>query len=150
MLAGGGVMKLIVGLGGLLFSSLVCAEHYGAALTSRQAVTVDSAIKQLASQPTARVVVQSKVGKVCMAKGCWLGLTDTGGEVRVTFKDYGFFVPPSLMGKTVLVEGVLEKTTLSLAETRHYVQDAGGDPSKVTQPRVEYRIVASGVEVLGS
>jgi hypothetical protein len=142
-------MKLIVGLACVLFSGVVMAEHYGAPLDSRTAVSVDSAIQQLAGKRSAAVVVQSKVAKVCQAKGCWLGLSNASGEVRVTFKDYGFFVPPSLIGKTVLVEGVLEKVTLSLAETRHYVRDAGGDPAKVTQPRVEYRIVASGVEVKG-
>jgi len=142
-------MKLVVGLVFTLFSGLVCAQQYGAPLESRQAIPIESAIKQLAGQRTARVVVQSKVGKVCMAKGCWLGLTNADGEVRVTFKDYAFFVPPSLIGKTVLVEGTLEKVTMSLAETKHYVEDEGGDPSKVTQPRVEYRIVASGVEVKG-
>jgi hypothetical protein len=141
-------MKYIVGLLCIAISSLACAaEHYGAPLKSRQAVPIDAAIQQLGGKRRANVVVQSKVGKVCMAKGCWLGLTDANGDVRVTFKDYGFFVPPSLIGKTVMVEGTLEKVTMSLADTRHYVQDAGGDPSKVTQPRVEYRLVATGVEV---
>jgi hypothetical protein len=140
-------MKLAVALVCLSFSGLVGAEQYGAPLKSRQAIPIESAIEQLAGQRTAQVVVQSKVGKVCMAKGCWLGLTNASGEVRVTFKDYGFFVPASLIGKTVLVEGILEKVTMSLAESRHYVEDAGGDPATVTQPRVEYRIVASGVEV---
>lgn len=136
-----------VALAGVLFSGLAAAEHYGAPLKSRQAVSLDTAIQQLSKRTSTQVVVQSKVGKVCMAKGCWLGLTNESGDVRVTFKDYGFFVPQSLIGKTVLVEGTLEKVTMSLAETKHYVADAGGDPSKVTAPRVEYRIVASGVEV---
>jgi hypothetical protein len=140
-------MKFTVGLVFTLLSSVVCAQQYGAPLKSRQAIPIEAAIKQLASQRTAQVVVQSKVGKVCTAKGCWLGLSSADGEVRVTFKDYAFFVPASLVGQTVLVEGTLEKVTLSLAETRHYVEDAGGDPATVTQPRVEYRIVASGVEV---
>jgi hypothetical protein len=140
-------MKVIVGVACVLLSSLACAENYGAPLKSRQAISLDSAIQQLAGQRTAAVVVESKVDKVCTAKGCWLGLSNPSGEIRVTFKDYGFFVPPSLIGKTVLVEGVLEKVTLSLAETKHYVKDAGGDPATVTQPRVEYRIVARGVEV---
>lgn len=140
-------MKLTIALACVLFSGMVHAEHYGAPLTSRQAISLDSALQQLAGKRTTQVVVQSKVGKVCMAKGCWLGLTTASGEVRVTFKDYGFFVPQNLIGKTVLVEGLIEKVTLSLAETKHYIEDAGGDPSKVTQPRVEYRIVASGVEV---
>lgn len=140
-------MKAIVALACVLISSLACAEHYGAPLASRQAISLDAAIQKLAKQNTAAVVVESKVDKVCTVKGCWLGLRNPSGEIRVTFKDYKFFVPPSLIGKTVLVEGVLEKVTLSLAESKHYVEDAGGDPATVTQPRVEYRIVASGVEV---
>lgn len=142
-------MKYLVGLLCLTVSGLACAEHYGAPLKSRQAVSVDSAIKQLAGKSRTQVVLQSKVGKVCQAKGCWLGLTNASGDVRVTFKDYAFFVPPNLVGKTVMVEGTLEKVTMSLADTKHYVEDSGGAPSKVTQPRVEYRLLASGVEVTG-
>jgi hypothetical protein len=48
-----------------------------------------------------------------------------------------------------LVEGTLEKVVMTLEDTKHYVKDAGGDPSQVTSPRTEYRIVASGVEVKG-
>lgn len=142
-------MKFIVGLVCILFASVVCAEHYGAPLQSRQAISLESAIQQLTTQRSAAVLVQSKVDKVCTAKGCWLGLATAKGDVRVTFKDYGFFVPPNIVGKTVWVEGVLEKVTLSLAQSKHYVEDAGGDPAAVTQPRVEYRIVARGVEVKG-
>jgi hypothetical protein len=75
-----------------------------------------------------------------------MALTGAGEDVRVTFKDYGFFVPSSIIGKTVLVEGTLEKVVMSLEDTKHYVKDAGGDPSTVTQPRTEYRIVATGVQ----
>lgn len=140
-------MKLVIALLAVLTSGVVHAQQYGAPLKSREAVSIDSALQQLTSKDSVQVVVQSKVDKVCQAKGCWLGLSNAKGDVRVTFKDYGFFVPPNLIGKTVLVEGKLEKVTMSLAETRHYVEDEGGDPTKVTQPRVEYRMVATGVEV---
>jgi len=131
-----------------LVSTLVFAEHYGAPIKAKNAVSLDAALRQLASKSVAQVLVQSKVEKVCTVKGCWLALASTSGDVRVTFKDYAFFVPGSLIGKTVRVEGALEKVTLSLEDTKHYVKDAGGDPATVTQPRTEYRIVASGVETI--
>jgi len=140
-------MKVIVALVLIFASTLALAEHYGAPIKAKNPVALATAITQLEKQSTASVLVESKVDKVCEAKGCWLGLVSDNGDVRVTFKDYAFFVPSSLIGKTVIVEGVLEKVTMTLDETKHYVKDAGGDPSSVTEPRVEYRIVASGVEV---
>ena len=65
----------------------------------------------------------------------------------MTFKDYAFFVPPTLMGKTVLAQGELKKVAMTLEETKHYVKDAGGDPATVTEPRAHYELTASGVLV---
>jgi hypothetical protein len=127
--------------------AIASAEQYGAQIKSKNPLTLQAALKQLDGMPNADVLIESKVDKVCVAKGCWMALTNAKDDVRVTFKDYGFFVPSSIIGKTVLVEGKLEKVVMSLEDTKHYVKDAGGDPSKVTQPRTEYRIVASGVEV---
>lgn len=140
-------MKIVLGFALGLVTTLACAEQYGAPLTRRDPLTLEAAVKQLDGKSAATVLVESKVDKVCEAKGCWLGLKSDSGELHVTFKDYAFFVPQSLIGKTVLVEGRLEKATMTLEETRHYVKDAGGDPAKVTQPRVHYQLVASGVEV---
>jgi hypothetical protein len=140
-------MRNVLLLSLALFPALALGEHYGAPIAKKNAVSLPAAIGQLQSKSSAPVLVESKVDKVCVVKGCWLGLVDAKNDVRVTFKDYAFFVPASLIGKTVIVEGVLEKVTMTLEETKHYVKDAGGDPSKVTEPRVEYRIVASGVEV---
>jgi hypothetical protein len=132
----------------LLLPLLASAEQYGAPIAKKNPTTLAAAVKRLESSPKAAVQVESKVEKICVVKGCWLALTDAANaDIRVTFKDYAFFVPASLVGKTVIVEGVMEKVTMSLEETKHYVKDAGGDPATVTKPRVEYRIVASGVEV---
>ena len=140
-------MKLTVGISLALIATLAWAEQYGAPIKATNPIALSAAIKQLDARATAPVLVEAKVDKICVVKGCWLGLVNDKDDVRVTFKDYAFFVPPSLIGKTVVVEGVLEKVTMSLEETKHYVKDAGGDPSTVTTPRVEYRIVASGVAV---
>jgi Domain of unknown function (DUF4920) len=131
------------------WAAIASAEHYGAEIKSKTPLSLAAAIKQLDSKPSADVLIESKVDKVCVVKGCWMALTNSNAkdDVRVTFKDYGFFVPSSIIGKTVLVEGKLEKVVMSLEDTKHYVKDAGGDPSTVTTPRTEYRIVANGVQV---
>jgi hypothetical protein len=140
-------MKYVVAMLLCCWAAIASAEHYGAQIKAKNPLSLQAAIKQLDSMPSAAVLIESKVDKVCVAKGCWMALTNAKDDVRVTFKDYGFFVPSSIIGKTVLVEGKLEKVVMSLEDTKHYVKDAGGDPSTVTAPRTEYRIVASGVEV---
>jgi len=140
-------MKYLASLVLVTLSFAAHAEQYGAPLTRSSPVTLQAALKQLDAKPAADVLIESKVDKVCVVKGCWMALTNANDNVRVTFKDYGFFVPSSIIGKTVLVEGRLEKVVMSLEDTKHYVKDAGGDPNTVTSPRTEYRIVASGVQV---
>ena len=53
--------------------------------------------------------------KACEKKGCWMELAADakGPGVRVTFKDYGFFVPLDSAGRTAKVEGVVKVAELS-------------------------------------
>ena len=127
--------------------SNVKADQFGAPVKGTNPISVDAAIAQFkkANQPT--MLVEAKVDKVCLKKGCWMALKSKTTDVRVTFKDYGFFVPVSLVGKTVWVEGALSEKKLSLEQTKHYVEDEGGDPSKVTEARTDYQFVATGVLV---
>jgi hypothetical protein len=39
-------------------------------------------------------------------------------------KDYAFFVPTALEGKTVVLEGSAESKTTSVKELQHYAEDA--------------------------
>jgi hypothetical protein len=124
------------------------ADKFGADLTLKDSITVDAAIKMMAENKDKTVLLKAKVDKVCEKKGCWMALKSESTDVRVTFKDYGFFVPISLVGKTVLVQGQMSEKKLTLAQTKHYVEDAGGDPTKVTEPRNDYQFEAAGVVVL--
>ena len=140
-------MRIALGLLLALTATLASAEQYGAPITMQDPMTLEAAVKQLQGKPSATVLVEAEVGSICQVKGCWIGLKSTASELHVTFKDYAFFVPPTLMGKTVLAQGELKKVTMTLEETKHYVKDAGGDPATVTQPRVHYELTASGVQV---
>jgi hypothetical protein len=95
--------------------------------------------------------VTGTVTEVCKVKGCWMMLRDASSLVRVTFKDYGFFMPMDLVGKTVALEGVLSVETLTEAEARHYAEDAGKSKkeiAKIVGDKNEYSFEATGVVVL--
>ncbi|MEX1033370.1 MAG: DUF4920 domain-containing protein [Cellvibrionaceae bacterium] len=141
-------MKAAVTLFVLSLFSLTCfAEHYGAELSEAEPISVTEAIALVDANKQTTALVQGEVTSVCQAKGCWMGFSSEAGDVRVTFKDYGFFVPFSIVGKTVLAEGTVEKVQWSLKDSKHLTEDAGGDPDAVTEPIVEYQMVASGVKV---
>lgn len=140
-------MKYVLGLILPLLSLACLAAQYGAELSEVEPISVTEAIALADAGVKAAALVQAEVTTVCQTKGCWMGFSSEAGDVRVTFKDYGFFVPFSIVGKTVLAEGQLQKVALSLKDSKHYVEDAGGDPDTITEPMVEYNMLATGVKV---
>lgn len=94
---------------GLVAMTAGAAERYGAPLTRREPITLDAAVQSLGDRPDADVLVLSTVAKVCEQRGCWLALRSASSQLHVTFKEEAFFVPSTLIGKTVLVEGKLKK-----------------------------------------
>jgi hypothetical protein len=93
--------------------------------------------------------VTAKIEDVCQKKGCWMNLVDNkGNKVRVTFKDYAFFMPKDAAGKTAIVEGVAMIDETSIADLKEYAKDAGKtkeDIDKIKEPKRELVFEASGV-----
>jgi len=138
----------------LLFAGASFAEgakqpaKFGAEITLSESLTVDQAIGQIDQLKEKEVLVAGKVTKVCQMKGCWMAFNSQLGPVRVTFKDYAFFVSEELVGKRVLAQGRMFEQTMSVSEARHYAQDAGmskAEIEKITEPVQEFRFVASAV-----
>jgi hypothetical protein len=97
------------------------------------------------------VALEGTVRRACERKGCWMELampkSDKGPGVRVTFKDYGFFVPTDSAGRTAKVEGVVKVAELSEERAKHYESEGATVPrGKDGKPR-EVELVASGVEL---
>ena len=89
----------------------------------------------------------------CQAKGCWMSMKVNGNqEMRVTFRDYGFFVPLESAGKTAVVQGTLKKETTSVEDLRHYAVDGGMSPEeaakKFTKPEVGLSFIADGAIII--
>lgn len=93
------------------------------------------------------VRVATRVSRVCRKKGCFFIAREGSNVVRVSFKDYGFFVPTDISGKRVMLVGEVEVRDLTPDEARHIAEDLG-DPAKTIEPGSEYSIVASSVRVL--
>ena len=96
------------------------------------------------------VRVETRVSKVCQKKGCFFIAQQGDSVVRVSFKDYSFFVPTDISGKRVMLVGEVEARDVAPEEAEHLAEDLG-EPEGAIEPGTEYVIVASSVRVpLGS
>lgn len=127
---------------------------FGAPLSAAPTVAVSAVLADAKKYDDKDVKVTGTVSAACQKKGCWMtiGTGEAGAQtVRVSFKDYGFFVPKDCLGKKAVVEGHFKVSTMSVAEAQHYAEDAakeGAPVKKVTEPQKTYALVATGVELM--
>ncbi len=126
------------------------AGNYGASITDDKAVSIMEVSSLMGTSDSLELKLTGTIVKTCPKKGCWMTVDTGNGEtMRVTFKDYGFFVPKTEMaGKTVVFQGKAFKTTTSVEELQHYA-DAGGasdeEIAKITEAKDEISFIADGV-----
>ena len=127
-------------------------KMYGAPLTAAEPMAIGDLLSKPDGWKSRTVTVEGKVRKACTRKGCWMEVAASDKEgtpgCRVTFKDYGFFVPLDSAGSAARVQGTVEVDTLSASAVRHYEEEGMVFASKRpdgTAPEV--RIVATGVEL---
>jgi len=125
---------------------------FGAATTADGAVPVATVTSLLKNQESAQVKVVATVIDVCPKKGCWMQLEmPDQSKVFVKMKDYAFFVPTAITGKTVVIEGEVKTITTSVDELKHYAEDAKKSKEEIdaiTEPKSEVRLTASGILVV--
>ena len=121
--------------------------HRGApfTLTAKDRITLDAVADKAPEMAGKTVQVSGTVKSACLKKGCWMVLAGEKAKARITFKDYGFFVPLDSAGSTAIVEGKVEVKTLSEAERKHLAEDAGKTIDAI--PAHELRLEATGVEL---
>ena len=127
-------------------------QFYGESFQMEDFVPVASLTERLGENDSIMVTARGEVQEVCQAKGCWMTLKMENGErMRVTFKDYGFFVPKDIAGKEVIMQGKASYTTTDVATLQHLAKDAGKSEEEIAQisePEVALAFVANGVTVL--
>jgi uncharacterized protein DUF4920 len=137
----------------VLLAAAACASPDAARLaTYGGSPTIESAPlpldRALTEENLGRILaVKGRVAEVCKMKGCWMVLTDDRNTVRITFKDYAFFVPRDLAGKTVVAEGVLSRKVLTEEEAEHLAAESNAATPPARGTREEWALVASSVVV---
>ncbi len=125
---------------------------YGAATTAKGAIDIAELPAKLQQTDSLHTKVIAKVLEVCPKKGCWMKLqVNDSTTAFVKMKDYGFFVPLDITGKTIVLEGEAKLKTTSVNELRHYAEDAKKPQSEIdaiTEPKKEIRLLASGIKVV--
>ena len=135
---------------------LATTAFAGETITRGAAISRDAkavALTEVIAHPDAyiktAVVVEGVVATNCERKGCWMQLVPAEGKqgVRVTFKDYGFFVPLDSKGAKVRAEGVATVKTLSKKEADHLEEEGAKLLRNEDGTAREVSFVASGVEL---
>ncbi len=126
--------------------------NFGETITADGAMSPEEFLAAMEGKDSMEVKLATSINSCCKKKGCWMKLDMGEGnpEMRVRFKDYGFFVPLDSEGKSTVVQGVAFRDTTSIEDLRHYAEDAGKTEEEImaiTEPEVSLAFMASGAIV---
>lgn len=129
---------------------VITGNYFGETFTIEEEIHKQELVfDQLAITDTVMTQITGKIKEVCQAKGCWMNVAlDSGNEVFVRFKDYGFFVPKDAADKTVYMNGLAFLEEMSVEDQKHYAKDSGASEeeiAKITEPAYILRFEADGV-----
>jgi len=125
---------------------------FGAPLGSSPVTELGAVLKAPDKFADQSVLVEGDVRQACTRRGCWMELSSTSDPAapgcRVTFKDYGFFVPTDSAGSKARVEARVESKVLRPELVLHMESEGAKFPEKAPDGSArEVRLVASGVEM---
>lgn len=129
-------------------------KHFGAMIDFKKAISYDALLTKMEKTDSLNTKVAGKVSAVCLKKGCWMTMiSDQPGkpDMRITFKDYAFFMPKDIVGKRVVIDGFARIETTSVDVLRHYAEDAGKSKEEIaaiTKPLRELAFEAAGVLIM--
>jgi hypothetical protein len=115
-------------------------------------VALETLLKTPKAYLTNAARVTGHVRKACTKKGCWMELSTTPDPkapgCRVTFKDYGFFVPLDSAGSTAQLVGTAKLEIVSKDHVDHLEAEGATFANKNADgTATEVQIVATGVEL---
>jgi hypothetical protein len=127
-------------------------KTFGEPLTAGASVALADVLKAPDKFAEQSVLVEGEVRRACTRKGCWMELSEAQDPAapgcRVTFKDYGFFVPTDSAGSKARVQARVESKVLKPALVSHMEEEGAKFAQKEADGSArEVRLVASGVEL---
>ncbi len=121
----------------------------GAPVSVGPAIPVTQLVASARNYTERAVIVEGLITRECTEKGCWMQVApsaDANG-MRVTFKDYGFFIPQSMVGRRARMEGMTKVTTHSKAAADHLIGEGAQLQRNADGTATEVQFVANGVEL---
>ena len=125
---------------------------FGEEINLEDAITYPELLNRLSTEDSVTCKVTGIVQDVCQVKGCWMTMIDPSDddkpELFVKFKDYGFFMPLDISGKTVTMEGTAYTEITSVEDLKHYAEDNEATQEEIdaiTEPEEELKFMANGV-----
>lgn len=126
--------------------------HYGEKVEEGNALSLKAVLDSMGDKSEYRAKVKGDVTAVCQKKGCWMKMEKSDGNaIRISFKDYGFFVPKNLTGEKVVMRGRAYYDTIPVKRRRHFARDEGKSEDEVksiTDPKIQTAFKAEGVKIL--
>jgi hypothetical protein len=127
-------------------------KTFGSPVAAGTAVALDDVLKAPDKFADQSVLVEGEVRRACTRKGCWMELSTAQDPAapgcRVTFKDYGFFVPIDSAGSKARVEAKVESKLLKPSLVTHMEEEGAKFADKAADGSArEVRLVATGVEL---
>src|SRR5450432_1401810 len=128
------------------------SKSFGAAIAPGPELSLADVLQAPERFRDRSITVEGHVRSACTRRGCWMEVAESADPAlpgcRVTFKDYGFFVPTDSAGSRAKVQGTLGVNTLPPERVAHLESEGGQFPHKNPDGSVdELRLVANGVEL---
>ncbi len=124
--------------------------YFGEKISLEGAINPEEFLAAIENNDSIPAKLSTEILATCKMKGCWMDVA-LGDEsvMKVTFKDYGFFVPKEgAAGKETVIEGYAKTVETDVETLKHYAMDAGKSQEeidKITEPKQEIAFVATGV-----
>lgn len=132
----------------LVGEAKVVPGNYGNVVKEADAVSASILLQKVESSGSFKGKVSGQIKEVCTNKGCWFAMElPNGSSMRVTFKDYGFFIPTNSQGFPITIEGIATLTETDVETLRHYAEDQGKSKEAIeaiTASKKEITFEASG------
>ncbi|MGB0916673.1 MAG: DUF4920 domain-containing protein [Flavobacteriales bacterium] len=125
------------------------AGWYGEEFEMTEAISASDIAGLMSDSSSNEFVIKGEIEECCQKKGCWMKVATADGEsMRVSFKDYGFFVPLDAAGSTMTMKGIAVYDTISVDFLKHLAEDANATQEEIdaiTEPELAITFEATGV-----
>jgi hypothetical protein len=122
--------------------------YFGDKITADGAQPITELRSMMGDKKELTTKLSGTIEAVCQKKGCWMDLKNGEESIRITFKDYGFFMPIDAAGKEAIIEGVAKVEETSVGDLKEYAKDAGKSETEIAsikEPKQELVFEANGV-----